>query len=606
MKKIFAILPLLLLFTPFRVFASDEDFLIDTSTNISYTNGNDFVTVETEYIRTVKSSSYYFPATGEKVFHIPDMPDTSAESITTEREYKIDSLSVTDTRGNTLNYSIEEKDPSEGLYVSIPNYRSTTSSSPYKILLSYNTHDYVTKIGDYIHIVGTSLPEDTVFEREDSENGTLTLFNYNFSITTDQNTPPLAKAYPDFSVEESDEKKVYSFEQTDRIGNSPSLEFGTNVMYRFQIKYTTPKTDSFVPKEVSSVIEALSTNIFEISLPREFSETNQKVYFESISPTPKNIQRDTEGNMIAMFEVPANQEGEILVEGYISVSQEEYSEDNILDISFEDYITDIQESSYLNKYLKATQYWNVDDEYIIQEADSLKKDLTTLYDIVSADYQYVNEQLEYSQSKVTSENTRIGALNALQGGASVCMEYADVMISLLRAQGIPARAAIGYTNLSVDVPTEDQVRHQWVQIWVPDYGWISIDPTFESKNMKIGQMIERVLWETFNDDSLSNIKVYSANNIRDLTSDGYSVKIYGVDNVVETEDLDTYSTILPNTEIKEGNNPSVSVLGNTVLKTTTLGKALLITVPILIAFAIITFCISIITKLVKNYRRKNS
>ncbi len=64
------------------------------------------------------------------------------------------------------------------------------------------------------------------------------------------------------------------------------------------------------------------------------------------------------------------------------------------------------------------------------------------------------------------------------------MEYADSMIALLRAQGIPARAALGYANIR---DTERiQVRHQWVQIWIPDHGWFSIDPTFESKNQKNG------------------------------------------------------------------------------------------------------------------------
>lgn len=609
MKKFLKTLSILLILTshiPLNLYASNEDFLVETGTELVYTTGEDFVTVNTEYVRTVKNSTYYFPATGEKVFHIPDLPNATEEEIANERSFKMESMSVTDNRGNKLNYSLDQKEGSLGMYVSVPNSRTTTSSSAYRVILSYKTHDYVTKIGDYVNIVGTSLPQDTVFERNDTENGTLTLFNYYFTIVTDSNIAPLAKAFPSFTKTEKNEKTLYSFSQTNRVGNSPSLEFGTSAIYRFEVEYATPKTDSFIPEEISGVLKALSTNIYEISLPREFAETNQKVYFEELSPAPQSIHKDTEGNMIAMFEVPANEEGKIVVKGYITVEQEEYSEGNTIDIGYEEYLESIRKSGYINKYLKPTKYWNSSDDYIKQEADKLKQDLTTLLDIIEADYQYVNEKLEYDQEKATSENTRIGALNALQGGASVCMEYADVMISLLRAQGIPARAAIGYTNIEALISTTDQVRHQWVQVWVPDYGWLSIDPTFESQNMKIGQMIERVLWETFNNDSLSNIKVYSANNIESLTSEGYTVKIYGVQDEINLEELDTYSTILQTDDIKESDNPSIGALGNTVLKTTTLGKAILITVPILIVFAVLIFLTSLTTKLVKTIRKKKA
>ena len=39
-------------------FASDEDFFVETKTEISYTTGKDYVTVSTEYIRTVKNSDF--------------------------------------------------------------------------------------------------------------------------------------------------------------------------------------------------------------------------------------------------------------------------------------------------------------------------------------------------------------------------------------------------------------------------------------------------------------------------------------------------------------------------------------------------------------------
>lgn len=589
---------------PFSVYAASADFVIDTSTEVSYITGNNFVTVTTTYNRTVKNSSYYFPASGEKTFHIPDISDSNEEEVRVEREYKLNSLFIKDDKGSKVNYSVEEGNIGEGIFVSVPNYKTTTPSSAYKIFITYNTHDLITKVGKFVNIIGTSLPTDTVFERKDEENGTITLFNYYFSIVTDSDIQPLSKAFPTFTKEEKDSKSYYYFNQAERIGNSPYLEFGTSALYRFELEYKTAKTDTLIPEKYSDVFKALSTNIYELSLPREFSETNQKVYFENVSPTPSDIYRDAEGNILALFEVPANQESIIKIDGYIMVNQDELKEESPShDIDYSEYLEKIKGSEYIRRYLSSTKYWEVSDELIQQEATTLKKDQKTLLDIVKANYKFVNDRLEYDQQKATSENERIGAKAALLGGASVCMEYADLMISLLRSQGIPSRAAIGYANLDEQIP-EEQVRHQWVQIWVPDYGWLSVDPTFESNNMKIGQMMDRIVWEVFNNDSLSNIRVYSANNIKNLTSEGYTVKIYGVSDDVKLNELRSYADLVSKEEISEL-SPSIGIFSSTMLKTTTFGKALIITIPILIVLVILIIGISVITHFIKK-RRKNS
>jgi len=610
MKNLYKTLLILFLFIltiplpPSKILASEGDFVIDTKTEILYTTGDDFVTVRTEYIRTVNNSTYYLPATGEKVFHIPDVAGVDEDTMLEERKYKLESLTVQDTNGNNVDYSVEEGETGLGLYITVPNYKTTTSTSKYQVILEYKTHDYIVKIGNFVNIVGTSLPDDTIFERIDQENSTLTTFNYDYTIVVDKNIWPLTKAFPNYTKTEEGEKTYFEFNQTGRIENSPYLEFGTSVLYKFELEYTTPQTDSFIPEKYSSVFRALSTNIYEISLPREFSETNQKVYFKEVSPLPKDIYRDTEGNILAMFEVPANQESTIKIVGYISVKQDEFQDNwDYFDMNYEEYLATIKGSPYITKYLNATKYWQIQDDYIKQEANTLKEDQETLLDIISANYQYINDKLEYDKEKATLENQRIGAKEALLGGPSVCMEYADVMISLLRAQGIPSRAALGYANLG-EIAETNQVRHQWVQIWVPEYGWLSVDPTFESRNMKIGQMVDRVLWEVFNDDSLSNICIYSANSIVDLTIEGFSINIRGAEDNVNLEKLDTYTDLIPTEEIRDASSPNISSLVTTILKTTTLGKALLITIPILLVLFTLITLISLVSYLIKKQKEK--
>jgi transglutaminase-like putative cysteine protease len=578
-----------------KAFASSEDFLVETETQISYTTGNNYVTVTTEYTRTVKNSSFYFPASGEKIFHIPDISIASEEQIAQERQYKIQSISVKDENGNNLNYTLEENDPGDGIYVTIPNEKATTSSAPYRVFFSYNTHDYVVKIGKFVNIIGTSLPKDTVFEQEDEQSGTLTKFNYYLRVVVDENIPPLAKAFPNFTKTEESGKFSYNFSQTDRLGSSPYLEFGTSVTYRFELEYLTPKTDNFVPESYSNLFKALSTNIYEISIPREFSETNQRVYFETVDPLPKSLQRDPEGNILALFEVPANKEHKIRIDGYIVVEQDEWEgleESEYFNISLKEYLKDVQERRYLNRYLSSTKYWASDNSIIEKEAEKLIKDRETLLDVIRANYSFINDNLEYDVEKATSENERIGAIAALEGGPAVCMEYADLMIALLRAQGIPSRAAIGYANLT-NMSSNEQVRHQWVQIWIPEYGWFSVDPSFESQNMKIGQMVDRVLWEVFNDESLSNIRIYSANNIHELTTEGFAVNIYGAENDPDFDELSIYTDLIGADQVPEDSFSQISILGNTVLKATSLGKAIIITLPILVVLSVLIAVISL-------------
>lgn len=69
---------------------------------------------------------------------------------------------------------------------------------------------------------------------------------------------------------------------------------------------------------------------------------------------------------------------------------------------------------------------------------------------------------------------------AKRGG--VCQDFAQIMISGLRAAGIPAAYASGYIRT---LPPPGQPRlvgadatHAWVLVWAgPDLGWVGVDPT---------------------------------------------------------------------------------------------------------------------------------
>ncbi|MBP2324002.1 transglutaminase-like putative cysteine protease [Kibdelosporangium banguiense] len=66
------------------------------------------------------------------------------------------------------------------------------------------------------------------------------------------------------------------------------------------------------------------------------------------------------------------------------------------------------------------------------------------------------------------------------GKTGYCEQYASALAVLVRAAGIPSRVAIGYTSgYKVtdyrSITTQD--AHAWVEVFFPQYGWITVDPT---------------------------------------------------------------------------------------------------------------------------------
>lgn len=65
--------------------------------------------------------------------------------------------------------------------------------------------------------------------------------------------------------------------------------------------------------------------------------------------------------------------------------------------------------------------------------------------------------------------TRTTASAALAGGRGVCQDYAHILISLMRLQGVPARYTAG-------MMIGEGASHAWVEVW-HDGAWIGMDPT---------------------------------------------------------------------------------------------------------------------------------
>jgi len=89
----------------------------------------------------------------------------------------------------------------------------------------------------------------------------------------------------------------------------------------------------------------------------------------------------------------------------------------------------------------------------------------------------------------------------LQRGNGSCSEYAFVYIALCRAAGLPARY-VGSVVVRGEDACFDFVYHRWVEVYLPNYGWVPVDPSGGDKDsprdqtMYFGHLANRFLITT--------------------------------------------------------------------------------------------------------------
>ncbi|MBD3329727.1 hypothetical protein GF357_04510 [Candidatus Dojkabacteria bacterium] len=536
-------------FSKYYTSESSED------TEIYYTEGQDYATIKVNYGVKMNSEDFYYDP-GNETITLYNISESTPEN----NKFILDSLKITHGSTEIQNYTAEETD--SAIVLTIYRNQQIRRFRPYRITIEYKTKDYIKQIGNLDMIFVLGFQEGVELEDYNNESGTSWKSNYSATIHyTGEKSP--STYYPDsVNITETDNGYTIKYDEDDLLKGGGSVTFGENQYYYFKINQKAPKTDTITPSGLGKISDKVSTNFYTINLPREFSETSQRIYYKQIYPSPTKITRDPDGNLNALFEMPATKDSEIIIEGYILI---DHRDKNITDISLEKYFEEIAASGNFDKYLESSLYWEVEHPTIRQIAQELKSGKTTLLELVRADYDYLVDKYDYSILKAASYNERQGALASLQGSEAVCMEYADSMIAILRAQGVPARAAVGYSNdpneldFSIDSITENEdidpnlleeiieinngnktsddnntyiepTSHQWLQVWLPEYGWLSIDPTWGESNIEyIGPDMEHVLWFTYDDffNIPNSISTFSSDFLinPDLVGDGYTIEI---------------------------------------------------------------------------------
>ena len=206
---------------------------------------------------------------------------------------------------------------------------------------------------------------------------------------------------------------------------------------------------------------SVASNDLEVALPPDTAF--QSVTIDSISPQPKTVIRDADGNWLARYNVNPGQKLEITANLTVRI-----------------YLTPkkdwVAESINPDDYLSPSRYWEVYDARITKLAQT--------YRTPRQIYDYVVTSLSYVYQRVTQNPTRLGAVGVLVNPKSaICMEFTDLFIAIARAAGIPAREVVGYAHTTNSklrpLSLVSDVLHAWPEYYDSDRNiWVPVDPTW--------------------------------------------------------------------------------------------------------------------------------
>ena len=133
-------------------------------------------------------------------------------------------------------------------------------------------------------------------------------------------------------------------------------------------------------------------------------------------------------------------------------------------------LNDIPEKIQDN-YLENNAKYQIDHPVIQKAVEKAVGNTKNCYWIARHIFDYLIDNMYYEL--VGGWNT---APAVLERGNGSCSEYTFVYIAMCRAAGLPARY-VGSAVVRGDDACVDDVFHRWAEVYLPNYGWVPVDPS---------------------------------------------------------------------------------------------------------------------------------
>jgi transglutaminase-like putative cysteine protease len=129
-------------------------------------------------------------------------------------------------------------------------------------------------------------------------------------------------------------------------------------------------------------------------------------------------------------------------------------------------------------------------------ADAERNGDGTAYGFAHAASHLIHERFKYVKGATHVRSSIEDALNAKAG---VCQDFAHLLLGASRKRGLPARYVSGYLvpnraenpNSALEEVIGGQASHAWVEVYIPECGWMALDPTL---GMDVGPRHVRIAY----------------------------------------------------------------------------------------------------------------
>ncbi len=209
----------------------------------------------------------------------------------------------------------------------------------------------------------------------------------------------------------------------------------------------------------------LSRVYTDIAFPPDM--LHQKIYVDSISPTPAKTYLDEDGNFMGRYYLNPRENKTVSFKGVVALTVAGRPEVQVFNQNQIE-----KQKKYL---LSQTNYWKVDQ---IEKYSNLK----TSQNI----YDFILNNFSYDYQRVSKNVQRLGAEFALKNPTkAICLEFSDAFIALTREKGIYSREIEGY-GFSSDSQLRPlslltDVLHSWPEYYDQEQQrWMSVDPTWQN------------------------------------------------------------------------------------------------------------------------------
>lgn len=128
------------------------------------------------------------------------------------------------------------------------------------------------------------------------------------------------------------------------------------------------------------------------------------------------------------------------------------------------------------KYLEATEFIDITPAIRMQAAQIIG-DEDDLYAVIHKLSSWVNQNINYNLSTLAEEATKSSSW-VLEERRGVCVELTNLFISFSRSLGIPARFVSGIAYTDSELFDFNWGGHGWAEVYIPGYGWMPVDPTY--------------------------------------------------------------------------------------------------------------------------------